>query len=41
MNKAVEIVKVGCNVILDWGFWKIDDRRHMSEFLKSKNVDFE
>ncbi len=41
MNKAVEIVKAGCNVILDWGFWKINIRRHMNDFLKSKNVDFE
>lgn len=41
MNKAVEIVKADCNVILDWGFWKIDNRRHMNEFFKSKNIDFE
>ena len=41
MNKAVEIVKADCNVILDWGFWKLDNRRHMNEFFKSKNIDFE
>lgn len=25
-KKALEFVKVGCNVILDWGFWTKQDR---------------
>ena len=41
MNKAVEIVKANCNVILDWGFWKAHNRRYMNKFFESQNIDFE
>ena len=34
MNKAVEIVKANCNVILDWGFWKAHNRRYMNKFFE-------
>ncbi len=38
---AVEMVKAGCNVILDWGFWYQREREEISEFYKSHNVAFE
>lgn len=40
-KKAVEIVKVGCNVILDWGFWTKGDRREISDFFRMNDVIFE
>ena len=41
LKKAVEIAKAGCNVILDWGFWKEDNRRNITKYCKSKNVNIE
>lgn len=41
MKKATEIVKAGCNVILDWGFWKAYNRRYTTEYFKSKNLSIE
>lgn len=26
MKKSVELVNIGCNVILDWGFWTKNNR---------------
>lgn len=40
-KKAVEIVKAGANVILDWGFWTKENRREISGFLKSCDVPYE
>ena len=40
-KKAVEIAKAGCNVILDWGFWKTYNRRYTTEYFKSKNINIE
>lgn len=34
--KAVDIVKAGANVILDWGFWTKQDREAISRFLEEK-----
>lgn len=41
MKKSVELVNVGCNVILDWGFWTSAQRREVTEYYKSRNVDVE
>ena len=41
LKKAVEIAKVGCNVILDWGFWKAYNRRYTTEYFKRQNVNIE
>lgn len=37
-KKSVELVNVGCTVILDWGFWSLDNRRSLTEFCRSENV---
>lgn len=38
-KKALEIVKCGCNVILDWGFWTKDDRDKITNYFKENNVE--
>lgn len=40
-KKSVELVKVGCTVILDWGFWSVENRRSLTEFCRSHNVPCE
>ncbi|MCM1181626.1 MAG: ATP-binding protein [Clostridium sp.] len=40
-KKAVETVRAGANVILDWGFWTKKDRADISAFLQSNNVPYE
>lgn len=40
-KKAVEIVKAGADVILDWGFWTRENRHEISEFLTSCGVLYE
>ncbi len=32
MNKSVEIIHAGRNVVLDWGFWTPSSRKEVSEF---------
>ena len=41
LRKAVEIAKAGCNVILDWGFWKRSDREYTTEYFESSNINVE
>lgn len=40
-KKAVEICKVGANVILDWGFWTRSDRQSISDYFKSHGIAYE
>ena len=40
-KKAVEIVKAGCNVILDWGFWNKIIRKNTTEYFNRKNINIE
>lgn len=40
-KKAVEIVKAGCNVILDWGFWTRKERIEITDFFNQNGVDIE
>lgn len=40
-KKAAEIVKAGCNVILDWGFWTKENRREITEFFEEQNIEVE
>ena len=40
-KKALEIVKCGCNVILDWGFWTKEDRDKITNFYRQYNVQYE
>lgn len=32
-KKAIELVSVGCNVILDWGFWSAESRISLTAFF--------
>ena len=40
-QKAIEIAKEGCNVILDWGFWKKEERTALTEYFQKKNIKVE
>lgn len=37
-KKSIELVNVGCSVILDWGFWSAENRRSLTEFCRAQNV---
>lgn len=37
-KKAVEIVKAGANVILDWGFWTKPERNEISQYFNAQKV---
>lgn len=39
--KSLEIVEVGIDVILDWGFWQKSERDHAREFYRSNGVECE
>ena len=41
MKKAVEIVKAGCNVILDWGFWTKAERQETTKYFNQFDIDVE
>lgn len=40
-DKSLEIIDTDINVILDWGFWTLEDRTYAREFYKSKNIECE
>lgn len=40
-KKAVEIVQAGSNVILDWGFWTKAERKEISNYFESHNIQYE
>lgn len=40
-KKAVEIVKAGCNVILDWGFWTKQERHEITDYFSEQGIDVE
>ncbi len=40
-NLSVNLVNADCNVILDWGFWSLENRRSLNEFYASKNITCE
>lgn len=41
LEKAVQIVETGTNVILDWGFWRKVDRASVKEFFSSREIEHE
>ena len=41
MKKAAQIVKAGCNVILDWGFWTKAERQEMTKYFNQFDIDVE
>ena len=38
-NKSLELIEVGINVILDWGFWLKEERDYAREFYNSRNIE--
>ena len=37
-EKSLEIVEIGTDVILDWGFWQRGDRDYARDFYKSRGI---
>lgn len=37
-NKSLELIEVGINVILDWGFWMKEERDYVREFYNRRNI---
>lgn len=35
MKKAIDIVRAGANVILDWGFWSKEERINLTNYYKN------
>lgn len=40
-KKSAELAQIGCNVILDWGFWTKKDRLEITDYFKSRNINIE
>ncbi len=40
-EKSLETAEVGCNVILDWGFWQKEDREYARKFYEDHGVPCE
>lgn len=40
-KKSLEIVRNGVDVVLDWGFWRFEDREYAKEFYRSNDVPYE
>ena len=40
-KKAVQIVRAGASVILDWGFWTRTDRQEISEYYRAAGIEYE
>ncbi|MBO5005078.1 MAG: GNAT family N-acetyltransferase [Clostridia bacterium] len=38
LKKAVELIKIGCNVIIDWGFWRKYNRGYINEYFKNEDI---
>jgi len=36
--KSAELVKIGCTVILDWGFWTFESRHCLTEYYRLQNI---
>ena len=41
MKKSIELAKIGCNVILDWGFWSKKERKEITELYKQNKIDIQ
>lgn len=41
LEKSLEIIDSGINVVLDWGSWTKAKRESIREFFKSRGIDFE
>lgn len=40
-TKSLEIIEKGFDVVLDWGFWTMEERESVKEFYKSRTIDCE
>lgn len=40
-KKSVELVKAGCTVILDWGFWSRANRESLQEYYRVQEIPCE
>ena len=40
-KKSVELIKADCTVILDWGFWKKEHRKNLTEFYQAREIPCE
>lgn len=40
-NKSLDIIEIGVNVILDWGFWTKKERDYARNFYTSRNIECE
>lgn len=40
-TKASELVRAGCTVILDWGFWRKADRLSLTEYFSAQDIPLE
>jgi len=40
-KKSVELAKIGCTVILDWGFWRSESRKILTDFYRSQDIECE
>lgn len=40
-DKSLELLSVGINVVLDWGFWMKEERDYAREFYNSRNIECE
>ena len=41
LSKSVELIKIDCNVIIDWGFWTRQDREFIKDFYKNHKIKCE
>ena len=41
LKKTISIVNSGCDVILDWGFWKKAERKEISNYFHKYNINVE
>lgn len=41
LDKSIELVNVGTNVILDWGFWTKKDRDRIKDICNKNNINLE
>jgi len=39
LNKSVDVIKAGCDVILDWGFWSKAERDQTSAYFDSLAIE--
>ena len=40
-EKSLEILEIGVNVVLDWGFWTKEERKYAKTFYEIRNIECE